>query len=116
MSLWAALRELGYTPYHCLECGLDNANGAYPKWWEAVQAKYEGKGTPYKGKDFEKMLWRYDAITDIPCVLFVDELLEAYPDAKVVLQSRDPDAWASSVRDNFLYFLSGWRWYYLRLF
>jgi hypothetical protein len=56
------------------------------------------------------------AITDIPCVLFVDELLELFPDAKVVLLTRDPDAWAKSVRDQFPYFLKGWRWIYLRAF
>lgn len=56
------------------------------------------------------------AVTDIPCVLFVDELLELFPDAKVVLLTRDPDAWAKSVRDEFTYFRSGWCWTFLRLF
>lgn len=49
-------------------------------------------------------------------MLFVDELLEAYPDAKIVLLTREAEAWAKSVRDQFTYFLSGFRWTYLRLF
>lgn len=133
MSTWAALKELGLRPYHAMEAGLDNANGSYPNWAEAVRAKYHGQGRMYQGKDFEKMLWKYDvgfplprfiprnelmyqAVTDAPCVLFVDELLELFPDAKVVLQIRDPDAWARSVKENFQYVLTGWRWKYLLLF
>lgn len=133
MSTYAALKQLGLRPYHAVECGLDNPNGSYRNWAEAVRAKYHGQGRPYQGKDFEKMLWKYDvcspvpipipraelvyqALTDAPCVLFVDELLELFPDAKVVLQIRDPDAWARSVKENFEYVLTGWRWKYLLLF
>jgi hypothetical protein len=60
MSTWAALRQLGYKPYHCMEVGLDNANGAWSNWEAAARAKYEGVGRPWKGDDFEKMLWKYD--------------------------------------------------------
>ena len=35
-------------------------------------------------------------MTDNPCVYFFEELLAAYPDAKIVLQTRDLDAWADS--------------------
>ena len=47
------------------------------------------------------------ATTDAPCALFGEELIEAYPGAKVVLNVRDPKKWTFSVMDNFLYFLSG---------
>lgn len=30
---------------------------------------------------------------DIPAALFVEELVEAYPDAKVILTVRDVDSW-----------------------
>lgn len=54
-------------------------------------------------------------MTDIPCVLFVEELLAAYPDAKVVLTTRDPDAWVASVNRSFHEILSWRRWKLLEL-
>jgi hypothetical protein len=36
-------------------------------------------------------------VTDQPAILFAEELLVAYPDAKVVLVERDVDAWYSSI-------------------
>lgn len=47
-------------------------------------------------------------MSDIPCVLFADELLQAYPEAKVVLTERDADGWIKSVRASFVEVLS-WR-------
>ena len=37
------------------------------------------------------------AVTDTPNACFVEELLEAYPKAKVVLTTRDPDKWVDSM-------------------
>lgn len=42
------------------------------------------------------------AVTDAPTALFPEELIEAYPDAKVVLNVRDAEKWTKSVMDNFL--------------
>ena len=36
-------------------------------------------------------------MTDAPCVNFSDELIEAYPEAKVILTNRDPDKWVESI-------------------
>ncbi|KAJ7138649.1 hypothetical protein C8R46DRAFT_1361717 [Mycena filopes] len=38
------------------------------------------------------------AVTDAPHCLFAKELIDAYPDAKVVLTMRDPDSWWRSTR------------------
>lgn len=37
------------------------------------------------------------AIEDIPCLHFVDELMEYFPEAKVILTTRDIDSWQKSV-------------------
>lgn len=37
----------------------------------------------------------------MPCVNFPDQLLAAYPDAKVVLTTRDPDKWIASMESSF---------------
>jgi hypothetical protein len=39
----------------------------------------------------------YVACTDIPCNVFVEELLELYPDAKVICTIRDPEKWWASL-------------------
>ena len=41
------------------------------------------------------------ATTDAPCVNFSDDLLEAYPSVKVILATRDPDAWLRSIENCF---------------
>ncbi|MCJ1358916.1 MAG: hypothetical protein MMC33_008916 [Icmadophila ericetorum] len=40
---------------------------------------------------------RLRGTTDTPGAHFVSELLELYPDAKVICTVRDPDAWAKSI-------------------
>jgi hypothetical protein len=42
-----------------------------------------------------------DAVTDVPAAFFYHELLEAYPDAKVVLTVRDIEEWWESIRHHF---------------
>ena len=43
------------------------------------------------------LTWHQQAVTDCPCANFALELIDAYPDAKIVLQTRDPDAWVRSM-------------------
>jgi hypothetical protein len=47
-------------------------------------------------------------IEDIPCILFVDELFEMYPNAKVILTNRDIDFWHNSMHQTFFKVL-GWK-------
>lgn len=46
---------------------------------------------------------------DIPAFLFVDELVAAYPDAKIVMMTREPDKWLRSMRET-IYFFHMWNW------
>lgn len=55
-------------------------------WAEALRAKYHGEGKKWGREEFDKMLGDYDGIADVPGICFVEELVEAYPDAKIVLQ------------------------------
>lgn len=41
----------------------------------------------------------YVGTADVPCLLFVKELAELYPDAKVICTTRDPDKWYASLVD-----------------
>ena len=63
-----------------------------------------------KGKtpDFASMYKDVDAVTDIPANIWHEDILEAFPDAKVILSVRDSeDAWLKSfVRENDVEMLS----------
>lgn len=67
--------------------------------------------------DFDAIIGHSVAITDAPAALFAAEMIEAYPEAKVVLNiRRDLDAWHRSadeallqaVNDNWLVYVSTW--------
>ncbi|PWY95396.1 NAD dependent epimerase/dehydratase [Aspergillus sclerotioniger CBS 115572] len=111
MSLYVALKELGYACYHMVKCSLDNSNNSLGNWNQAIEAKYHGKGRAFQGSaDFDRMLWRYDAVTDIPCILFAEELIDAYPNAQIILTNRNIDTWAISVERSFMSILTMKRW------
>ena len=64
-------------------------------WTEALQAKFE-LGKPFGRAEFDNLLGKWGAITDQPAVLMSEELISAYPDAKIVLVERDIDRWYHS--------------------
>jgi hypothetical protein len=49
--------------------------------------------------DWDAMFGEHEATVDWPGSYFYRELAAAYPDAKVVLSTRDPEAWEKSMRD-----------------
>lgn len=67
-----------------------------PQWIRAFEAKYQGKGDFTKA-DWDKLLGKYQATCDLPVALFSVELAEVYPEAKVIILNRDPEAWYKSV-------------------
>ncbi|MDE2487101.1 MAG: sulfotransferase family protein, partial [Alphaproteobacteria bacterium] len=87
MSLKLALEQLGFGPcYHMVEVFK---NPQAPAWWlEAAD------GRP----DWAKIFNGYSATVDWPSATFYRELAEAYPDAKVILTERDPEAWFRSTQ------------------
>ena len=92
VSTKAALERLGLTPcYHMREI-LQPRPGFNDGHLEAWHAFATGKS----GMDWEWLLQRYRAVLDHPVCLFYEDLLEVFPDAKVVLNVRDPEAWFRS--------------------
>jgi hypothetical protein len=87
MTLKTALCRLGFGPcYHFTEVF------AHPRHlhdWAAA-----ANGTP---EAWRRPLEGYVATTDWPGVAFWRELVEAYPDAKVILTTRDAARWYESV-------------------
>ena len=79
-SLQAALGQLSCDPCHHMTTGLiGNAYGLGDLWSKALQVKYKANQQAL----LRKALQPYRAAVDVPSCLFVEELIEMYPNAKV---------------------------------
>ena len=95
VSMQAALETLGcYPTYHGYTL-LDHPDHL-PLWTAAFEAKYHNRGEPFTRKDWDQLLGSYGAVTELPSICFAQELIAAYPDAKVVLVERDVETWYES--------------------
>jgi hypothetical protein len=95
MSLRAAFERLGYRgTYHYRVPSIEDPSHC-DFWVKALKAKFEN-GDPITRSDFDKVYANFEVITDSPSVFFWEELLAAYPDAKVILQTRDLEKWYQS--------------------
>ncbi|KAL9029124.1 MAG: hypothetical protein Q9196_002600 [Gyalolechia fulgens] len=93
-SLAAALKILGYRPNDWVDrFYLDQDR----RWTDQLRAKYYGQGQKWEGADFDKVTQGFDAILDRPCNLFTEELLAAYPSARVILNTRPFESWHKSM-------------------
>lgn len=85
-SIKAALEELGIgNCYHMIEV---LTHPSHVRFWDKV---LDGQQ-----RDWQQVLANYDAIIDWPGCTFYQELMAAYPDAKVLLTVRDPEKWYES--------------------
>ncbi|CAM1507522.1 Fc.00g071630.m01.CDS01 [Cosmosporella sp. VM-42] len=95
-SMRAAMKQLGYVDtYHMMNCSIENPPDAL-MWMDALTAKYDKKGEPFTRDDWDQLLGNAQAVCDWPSIAFAKELIEAYPEAKVVLTNRDVDSWHAS--------------------
>jgi Sulfotransferase domain len=84
-----ALEQLGFGPcYHMRDLLADLPAGL--PLWEDVFA-----GSP----DWERIFGPAQSTVDWPSARFYRELMDVYPDAKVVLSVRDGEAWVKSMRE-----------------
>ncbi len=88
LSQKVALEMLGVEPcYHMVNvlADLDEAR----LWRRALEGE----------RPWDEVFDGFQATVDWPGSYFYKELIEAYPDAKVLLSVRDADAWARSMRE-----------------
>ncbi|KAK1506516.1 uncharacterized protein CCOS01_16568 [Colletotrichum costaricense] len=131
-SMKAAYEELGMPTYHgfvYIERPQDHL-----RWFDAVQAKYYGKGKPFTTEDFDDLVGEWAVVSDNPVIGFVEELLQTYPEvsqpyhnpkdrlayqairAKVVLVCRDLDKWYKSYDEGVIRSFFPWKmWAVLNL-
>lgn len=91
----AALEILGCKPAYHAYTVYNNISHAH-MWSAAFEAKYHNRGLVFTRHDWDKLLGHYGAITDTPAVCFAEELINAYPEAKIVLVEREINSWYTS--------------------
>ncbi len=93
LSTFTALNELGYNCYHMFEVLENKANKHHLDFWHRVAHAAEGVQ-----HDWHEVFKNYDATVDNPACCVWRELVEKYPDAKVVLtlHPKGPEAWYKS--------------------
>ncbi|KAK5937440.1 hypothetical protein PMZ80_010447 [Knufia obscura] len=97
LSMKEAYETLGLPCYHYASI-FANCRDA-DMWNDALDAKFKpGSGKQFGKKEFDQLLGHCAAVTDVPSVIFLRELLEAYPDVKVVLVDREQEKWLTSMR------------------
>lgn len=97
-SMQHALQILGIPCYHAFEL-YDHVEHC-PSWNEAIDAKFFQRGKKYTREDWDALLCDYGAVTDVPAIAFSEDLIAAYPEAKVILIERDIDKWYASFDEN----------------
>ncbi len=86
LSLKHALETLGFRCHHMIE--VIRSPEGMDKWMTAAE---QGNA------DWDEMLRGFDATVDWPCCHFYKQLAETYPDARVLLNVRDPRTWYESM-------------------
>jgi Sulfotransferase domain len=87
LSQKVALEMLGFGPCYHMVNVLTNLPLSQ-QWEEALDGD----------ADWDAIFGEHEATVDWPGSFFYRELADAYPDAKVVLSVRDPEAWEKSMR------------------
>jgi len=109
------LNILGLKCYHSIEW-FSNISDC--RAWNAAQdAKFLGQGAPFTRTQWDALLGTFGAVSaDPPAVAFAGDLMDVYPEAKVILVERDIDEWYRSFNtaviepswSPFLNFLGDW--------
>jgi hypothetical protein len=92
MSLKFALEHVGFGPcYHMIEF-MAHVPEHLPKWLDVID------GRP----DWEAVFDGYVSTVDYPGCTYWRELVAKWPETKVILTTRDPDAWFESANETVL--------------
>ncbi|PWE33031.1 hypothetical protein DDZ14_07410 [Maritimibacter sp. 55A14] len=92
MSLRMALEEIGLGPCYHMETVLEDMTGRVPHWNAALDGQPDWDAT-YAG---------FASAVDWPTAAFHTELLDAFPEAKIILSTRSPESWYASISQTIL--------------
>ncbi|KAJ2896852.1 hypothetical protein MKZ38_005151 [Zalerion maritima] len=93
-----ALYKLGIHDVHHMKSVLSDID-TVPLWVQAMKAKFQPSPShpPLTRQQWDSLLGTSQGVCDVPACLFGPELLEMYPDAKIIVMDRDPASWYRSV-------------------
>ena len=113
MSTYTALRELGFPCYHMFEVIGNKENKTHLDFWNGVANAPAGQH-----HNWNEVFAGYTAAVDNPACCVWRELLEANPDAKVLLtlHPRGPEAWYESTIDTIYFTENLWQFKVIELF
>ncbi|KAJ5093755.1 hypothetical protein N7456_009616 [Penicillium angulare] len=101
-SLQAALEQLGFNP--CLHMAQVLP---HPKRIQLLIDAAKEEDTARRQKLVHQLTDGYPAVTDMPAVFFLEDLMDLHPEAKVVLGVRsNPELWSQSIEESFRFFFS----------
>ncbi|KAF7303949.1 hypothetical protein MIND_00625600 [Mycena indigotica] len=95
-SMRSALAMLGYGNAHHIGRVMNNPR-EIDLWSAAIDDKYIRKEC-LKLEKLDELLGQSRVVADVPGLLFAQELIESYPDARVILTLRDPEQWFTSLQ------------------
>ncbi|WYZ36705.1 hypothetical protein EsH8_II_000211 [Colletotrichum jinshuiense] len=110
-SITQALTILGYQGVHH---GIQAISS--PREWTIFSAAADSifpalptyTGAPFTRQNWESLFGSYEAVTDMGS-FFALQLIEAYPDAKVIIVERNVDSWYNSMEEAIFKTTWGWR-------
>jgi hypothetical protein len=88
-SLKLGLETLGFGPCHHMQEVLKHP-AEVPTWERAARGE---------AIDWKRFMRPWGSACDFPSALYYRELMEAFPDAKVILSIRDPSSWYASMSE-----------------
>jgi len=89
LSLKVALEKLGFGPCHHMKEVIKNQD----------QTEWFLRASKGKKVDWHKVFEEYQSAVDWPAVAYYQELADEFPDAKIVLGTRNADAWYESASE-----------------
>ena len=108
-SVKQALEQLGHGPiYHGWELNKPQNRHHGLVWGDLTTRKYANK-LPISRQDLDQVLGAYRGVTETPCIAFWEELMDAYPDAKILLVDRDLEEWYRSFETVVVPTIFGWQ-------
>jgi hypothetical protein len=90
-SLKVALDKLGFPCYNFGDVLINFRRGDADMWNDYLEGNSD--------MDWHKLFDGYEAVVDAPSYFYFREIMEAFPNIKVVLTTRDPEKWYESLLD-----------------
>jgi hypothetical protein len=111
-STYVALSQLGLPCYHMAEVITNPANKSHLDFWRKV-----ANSPPGSQHDWSQVFANYTATVDNPGCCVWRELMQAYPDAKVILtlHPRGAAAWYESTIDTIYFTENKWQFKVLQV-